>query len=298
MGQTRIKQRCKMNKILKWFENLFENIEQGQEYEQVSKELKECQMGHNHLQRKCETLEEDIESLEEEIKVLLEDLESTEEQLEKKDKHSSLQAYKKWMDTNVSEKQRYYNFGKGRRRVHHAFKESVQYKDAVFEFLSKDMKFDGSMYDSADELVYEFNKHLSRQYPTRSYYAYDRELYGKIEYWANIKETIAKLRDGGKAYDCDDSMILRYSCLYHLLKKYFPGDVWRLRGFIVDLWTGGGHAMLGWVKSGVNSWVPIETTYFDDKQGKLWRGDYTIHNQVLYDIRYSFDHTTEYEKID
>lgn len=98
------------------------------------------------------------------------------------------------------------------------------------------------------------------------------------------------------AHNCDDMMVLRHSCLYYLLKDFFPESVWRLRGFIVDLWTGGGHAMLAWVKEGVNDFVPIETTFYDTKQATMWNNDYVIGNQMLYQIRYSFDHEHEYKK--
>ena len=82
-----------------------------------------------------------------------------------------------------------------------------------------------------------------------------------------------------------------------MLLEQLPGDLWRLRGFIVDLWSGGGHAILAWVKNGPNDWIPIETTFKDVNELKIWNKDYTIRNQLFYQIRYSFDTKYEYKKI-
>ena len=219
-----------------------------------------------------------------------------EKELVEDGKHSSISAYNKWLTTNVRPANIMYDFGKGRKRVHTIFKESIKDEGIIRTFVTDDLGFDGSKYANADNLVYSFNHRLSSKFPTRQYYDSDKHLYGKIEYWAAAKETISKLRTNNKSFDCDDSMTLRYSCLYYLLKDYFPNDMWRLRGFIVDIWTGGGHALLGWVKEGPNDWVPIETTFYDTKSGFIWKNNYTIESQMLYQIRYSFDHITEYKK--
>ena len=55
--------------------------------------------------------------------------------------------------------------------------------------------------------------------------------------------------------------------------------------------------MLAWVKEGVNDWVPIETTFYDARNAYIWEKDYRIREQMLYQIRYSFDKDHEYAKI-
>lgn len=211
-------------------------------------------------------------------------------------KHESLERFKEYLST-IPPTIKKYDFGYGSRAVHTFFKASIQDTEIIWEFIEDMLGFDGSRYDNADDLVYQFNRLLSKKYPTNLYYASDITLYGKIEYWALAKETIQRIKDNKKyLFDCDDSMGLRYSCLYHLLDNYFPEDKWRLRGFIVDLWTAGGHAMLSWVKEGINDWVPIETTFYDNKQGTIWFDDYPMTKQMLYQIRYSFDHEAEYVK--
>jgi hypothetical protein len=57
----------------------------------------------------------------------------------------------------------------------------------------------------------------------------------------------------------------------------------------------GGHALLGWVYSKHNDWIPLETTFMDVQQNKL--KEYTIRNQLFYQIRYSFDEVGEYIKL-
>lgn len=232
-----------------------------------------------------------IEELEAELDIL-------EEALVSHDKHSTLDAYKEWMDSNVSPKSVYYNFGSGRKRVHTIFEESLKDETEIRAFIKDDMNFDGTMFDTADKLVYQFNVKMSNKYPTQNWYAYDDDLYGTAEYWATAKQTIQAIHDNGKYGDCDDMMTLKYSCLYYLLKDLFPNDMWRLRGFIVDVWSGGGHALLGWIKEGPNDWVPIETTFRDADQTFMWNKNYAIGSQLFYQIRYSFDNVNEYVKLE
>jgi len=212
-------------------------------------------------------------------------------------KNYSIDEYKEWLDENIHPHNTYYNFGNGRKQVHTIFADSIKDEELIREFITEDLEFDASRYNTSDTLVLAFNRALSAKYPTRRYYDSDSNLYGTIEYWATAKQTIEKLRRGVKSYDCDDSMTLRYSCLYYLLQDRFPMDIWRLRGFIVDIWTGGGHALLAWVKEGPNDWIPIETTFLDTEQLDIWNKNYRIRNQMLYQIRYSFDNEHEYKRI-
>lgn len=211
-------------------------------------------------------------------------------------KHLDLNTYKEWLLTNTKKTNKYYDFGKGKRRVHTIIAESIKQREEINKFI-ENIGFNPENYKNADDIVYYLNQLISDLYPNAKYYASDSTLYGEREYWATPKETIKKLNKKGKSFDCDDMMVLRYACIHRLLSDYYPEELWRLRCFIVDLWTGGGHAMIGWVKKGVNDWVPIETTFYNSKQNTLWRKNYTIQNQILYQIRYSFNEEGEYERV-
>lgn len=232
-----------------------------------------------------------------EVVNLSNELELLRQELSSSNKHSSIQTYKDWMTANIKPKIQYYNYGKGKKRPHTIFADSLKDEGIIKFFIEEDLDFPDFTPQNADDLVFRFNVEFSKKFPTRNYYAADSTLYKVIEYWATAKETIEKLRTQTHAFDCDDVMVLKYSCLYYLLQEYFPNDKWRLRGFIVDLWSGGGHALLGWVKEGPNDWIPIETTFKDDKNSFIWRKDYTIRNQLFYQIRYSFDNKEEYVQI-
>ena len=251
---------------------------------------------NGELEDENSELSEEVDSLQNKLDEWINKYNSLVEANKITGRHSSLKNYKDFLGT-IPDSDINYDFGFGSMPPHKIFEKSLKDKELIKDFVTADLKFDGSKYQSADLLVLGFNGLLSSKYPTRSYYDYDTNLYGKREYWATAKETILKLRSGRKAFDCDDSMTLRYSCLYYLLKEFFPADLWRLRGFIVDLWSGGGHALLGWVKSGVNNFVPIETTFRDNNQYFIWKNDYVIENQLFYQIRYSFDENNEYVKI-
>lgn len=212
---------------------------------------------------------------------------------EQEDIHSSLPRFRQYIDT-ILPSPRYYDFGKGRRQVHTIFRDALSEdeKKAVIDFLVDFGYGDTDPALSVSQEMFIFNNWFSKKFPTAKYYAYDKELYGQLEYWALPSETIAKLRKGVKAFDCDDVMVLKWACLNWLLPNT---ELWRLRGFIVDLWSGGGHALLGWVDGKKRDWVPIETTFRDGDQHKI--NDYTIRNQLFYQIRYSFDSEHEYERI-
>jgi hypothetical protein len=275
--------------IADWFRNWYKSVQTSDNNDLLS-EISDLELENEHLIVESLVLQSNLDKA-------LEELESLKTPVISSDKHFSIGNYKDWLFKNVLPVKTFYDYGSGRKEVHTIFKESLKDEAIIRAFIVDDLKFLEDDFRDADELVYKFNTFLSSKYPTKNYYAFDTELYGKREYWALAKTTIEKLKAGGKSYDCDDSMILRYSCLYFLLKDYFSEETWRLRGFIVDLWSGGGHAMLGWVKSGVNDWVPIETTFRDVDQSFIWRKDYTIRDQLFYQIRYSFDDEHEYTVI-
>jgi len=244
------------------------------------------------LKKETETLFDNCKKMSQ----IIDDQEDLIESLE--NKHTSLEKYKKWMDANIVPQNQYYDFGQGKKQPHTIFAQSIKDEKIILDFIENFLKFDVSRYNTIDNMVFGFNEVFSYRVPTSKYYASDKTLYGVMEYWATAKETIEKINKGGKAFDCDDNGILRYSCLYLLIKKYYPTEIYRLRGFIVDLFTGDGHFMLGWLRGDdVNDWVPIETTFYNERQSTLWIRKYTIRDQILYRIKYSFDNKHEYVMI-
>jgi len=260
-------------------------------YDKVAINLSACHKGY------CKTITAQHSEIEK-LKVKVKELDLLLEAKKLNDsKHESLESYENFLET-IPPTLKTYDFGHGRRAVHTIFKSSIQDEVEIRDFIINMLGFDGSEYATADELMYSFCIKMSSKYPTKKYYASDTVLYGMIEYWARAKETIQRILDKEpKLFDCDDMMTLKFSCLYYLLRDFFPEDAWRLRGFVVDLWGAGGHAMLGWVKEGVNDFVPIETTYKDIDQRFIWNKNYVIRNQLFYQIRYSFDEKMEYVKI-
>lgn len=281
---------------MKWLNNLLTVFKKGKEYDGLLEELRQKEIEIKVLERVGRNYEEFLEEKDLELLLQSKDLEALEQQLKNKGRHSSLNSYKEWLESNTTPSVINYDFGKGSRRVHSSFKESLQYREELKDFLDNYLKFTND-YDTADELMFQFNVVFNNKYPTVRYYRTDQIMYGKVEYWANVKETIKGIKKGAYG-DCDDVMVLKYCLLRVMLDEKFPEDVWRLRGFIVDILTYGGHAMLGWVKGGdVNDFVPIETTFMEVNQSVYWRKNYTIRNQIMYQIRYSFDDKAEYTRI-
>jgi len=292
------------DKLMRWLDDYYSQDERVI--------LENCREQLSMLKTQLKIREQTIKSLDEETakkdftnKNLVKDIKIRDDRIafledryaQKIGKHYSLETFKKWMDNNIKPKKQFYNYGKGSKQPHTIFSESIKDREVVEDFTKNVLKFDGSKYENSDNLIYYFNRKLTAMFPTKDYYAYDKELYGQTEYWATAKETIEKLKANKKGFDCDDSMTLRFSCLFFLLKNFFPQDLWRLRGFIVDLWSGGGHALLGWIKKGINDWVAVETTFKASEQWRLWEDKYVIRNQLFYQVRYSFDEKKEYVKL-
>jgi len=252
------------------------------------------------------TLQYDKDFLEEEIQNKVEIIEDKNdeiiklrEELIEHNKHSSLFNFKSWMEENISSATKRYNYdGTGSQNVCNIFRSSLIHKDLIEDFTATDLGFDGSKYNNSDDLMYAFNVMFEIKFPVKKFYEHDKNNWGRSEYWATVDKIIEKIRTKKrKADDCDGFMTLKYCMLYYLLEHYFPDDLWRLRGFIVDVRTGGGHAMLAWVKESVNDWVPVETTFYISKFKKDWNKDYCIRDQMLYSIRYSFDNHNAYVRI-
>jgi predicted transglutaminase-like cysteine proteinase len=274
------------------------------EYEQIKKELKiakedlasanvqyhDLWIENQGLNENLRICEKTLISYQKDAGKEITDLQKEIARLTKDNIHASLDRFRQFVET-ILPSPKYYDFGKGKRQVHTIFADAMVSDEriAIVDFMDKYDLI--PQWTDSDSVVMEFSKRFSKKFPTKIYYEYDEELYGKGEYWALPSETIKNLKKG-KFGDCDDIMVLKWACLNYLVA---PFDLWRLRGFIVDLWSGGGHAILGWVDKDKNDWVPIETTFRDTDQAKI--SDYTIRNQLFYQIRYSFDDKHEYERI-
>jgi len=281
-----------------WFKNIWLNIQKSndQQYKNTIKSLRQELIKVN---KQVSINIKEIEEVQTINDLLYETINKQSKQLQDKSKHNSLEMYKWWLINNTKTVIKKYNYdGNGSKDVTTIFSKSLKHEELIRDFTKTDMNFDGSKYKTSDKLIYYFNKYFSIKFPTNKYYEHDKNNWGRIEYWATVNKIIIKFRTKKrKADDCDGFMTLKYCMLYYLLKDYFPQDLWRLRGFIVDIWTGGGHALLAWVKEGVNDWIPIETTFYDTKFVKVWNKNYCIRNQMLYQIRYSFDNKHAYIKI-
>lgn len=284
---------------MKFISKILNTYQKGLEYDSLKDKNDNLRSIIKELREGLQDVENKLERQQEMERELYEQIAELEEENKIINKHSSIENYKKFLNS-IPAKAKYYDFGKGRRRVHTVFQHSLQDEDIIREFINDILQFNAEHDDTADDLVFHFLRIFNNKLPTKRYYDSDIAIYGKKDYWASAKETIERYKaNKRKLFDCDDVMVLVYSCLYYLLQDKFPEEQWRLRGFIVDLWGNlGGHALLGWVKNDdVNDFVPIETTFMDNKQGFMWTQNYRIRNQLFYQIRYSFDNEEEYVRI-
>lgn len=226
-----------------------------------------------------------IQGLQDDIKVF-----------EELDKHSSLSKYLSWLKNNIKRRKVIVDTSLGSVFPHTYLK--VTDKTLVRDF-AQDIIPINSMFKSEDDLVYAFCAGFYKKYPTKKFYESDFEVFKKREVFSTPEETISLLANKGTYADCDNARGLMYACLTVLLDDYFPGwNRLRLLAFDVDIFLGklGGHAILAWVKEGVNDFIPIESTYYQSNFREMWIKEYRLRdNTIAYRIRYSFDDTTEYK---
>jgi len=271
-----------MKQIIDWFKNIIETYNKGKLYDSLEYGNNVLKTENNRLQGHSEALNTLYDTKAKELEEI-------------KAPHNDLIEFKAFVDT-IKPKKQMYDFGSGKKAVHTIFKESLKDDDIIINFIEQTLKFRPEAYSSAEKLVFAFQRTLNAKYPTTRYYASDMVIYGKREFWALAKQTIHKLKtQPSRAYDCDDKMVLMFSCLHIMIETLFPNDLWRLRGFVADLWANGGHALLAWVSDKHNDWVALETTFMDHKQYII--SNYTIRSQLFYQLRYSFDTKNEYVKL-
>ena len=216
-------------------------------------------------------------------------------------KHYSLETFKEYLDENIKPVQKYHSDINGKFRPSRKLRYTQQDEAFAWDFLDNIMEFQHDFYGTkdADYLVYAFNKEFNMKYPASEYYITDEQNYGNKEVWASFSMIYTILKKKQKLDDCDGFMVFKYVCLYLMLKKYFPEDTWRLRGFVTVLRGSGKHALLAWIKGGnMNDWIHIETTYREDLFVSDWNRDLPLNKQALYDIEYSFDQDNEYIKLE
>ena len=214
--------------------------------------------------------------------------------LKDNNKHYSLLTFKRWMNENIVSTQIKYRFRDSYVPVH----LSLHNVDDKFflTFIKNDLHMIVERFVTLESFIYSFVLGFHKRFPVSKYYAYDEDAYGKSEWWENPDIVLQRFLDGKKD-DCDGFTLVMYSCLKAVIMKYYPTEMWRLRCFIVAPITGGGHILLGWVKSGCNDWVPIESTWYTSSFKRAWLENITIRKNSAYDINYSFNHITEYRKI-
>jgi len=210
-------------------------------------------------------------------------------------KHSSLENFKKYLDTSVPSNPKKYNFrGKGEEYCHLSL---TDYSPEIMRtFIEDVMKFDYTTYRTADTMVYNFVLAFHKKYPNNIYYGSDMQNFGVADYWESPNEAVTRFSDK-KSADCDAHGSAIYGCLRYLVETRFPEEKWRLRVFVVGPITGGGHYILSWVKEGPNDWIPLETTWYKDTIKKAWVNNLSLRSQIMYDVWWSFDEITEYAKL-
>jgi len=261
------------------------------DYSNLSEDYQELGDNYEEVKEQNDVMFEEIKDLDKAIIGLNKSL----AKYKHDDVHSSLGRFKSFLQT-LTPTEIQYRFKNKLQPVHEVFEESLLDEKVIRDFTTKTMKFNTNIKSitDAESLVMTFCRRFRLKYSNFIYYTSDMSLYGKSEYWANAKETIYNIAHSKKYGDCDDKMVLVYSCLYYLLKDNYPNDMWRLRGMIADLWSGGGHALLTWVSNEHNDWIALETTFKDVWQDKI--SSYRVRNQMFYQIRYTFDNKHEYVK--
>lgn len=187
---------------MNFLKKILDTYQKGLEYDSLQAEKQELQAKHSSTLNSLKHCESNEDELEREISGLLKQINELEEQLKVSNKHSSLENYKKYLDS-IPAKAKYYNFGKGRRRVHTVLQHSLQDENIIRSFVEEDLGFNPEHDDTADKLVFHFVRVFNSKLPTKKYYASDKEIYGEKEYWASAKETIELYRSGKrKVFDC------------------------------------------------------------------------------------------------
>lgn len=248
-------------------------------------------------------LETDVELANNEISSLNTTISALQKRITDLNKYQDLKTYKEWSKSNLVKKPKYYSFRGVSRPAHNHLQNFSKDHDLINKyeaFLVKNFFFD-KRYDTPDQLVYELNIFLDRHVKRFQGGEYNTEMkiFNKRDYWMSPKEAydyyITKLIAG----DCDDKATWKYCCIVTALIYFgfWEENKWRLKNFIVDIITGEGHYLLGWLKEyegRVVGYVPVESTFRHDLFAKFWKKNMIFKDQMLYKIRFSFDEKTEY----
>ena len=293
-------EKIKTSKLYILIDNFFSKDEQ-QEIDDLEEDMTDLKTSKENLESENKKLSEDISKLEAEKQEAINEKDEWINKYNKllvtNDKHSTLQNYLNWLDKNIKPSACYHTTQNGNIRPHESLARITD-KEKVLAFA--ETVITRNIFKNEDDLVYHFNVSFSSKYPTNVWYKTDSAIWGKSEYWETAEEVIDLIKNKRTFSDCDSVSFLKYWCMRLLLDKYYPEwDKRRLRVFLVSVnITGGGHALLAWIKEGPNDWIPIETTYFNPNFTYVWKGDYRIRdNNIAYDIWYSFDTEAEYKRI-
>ena len=248
-------------------------------------------------------LETDIKLANNEILSLNTTISALQKRITDLNKYQDLKTYKAWFNGHIVKKPKYYSF-RGVSKAAHTHLENFSRNTELIEkyesFLVKNFFYD-KRYDSPDQLVYELNIFLDkyvRRFPGGEYNS-EMKIFNNPEHWMSPSEAYDYYITKKIAGDCDDKGTFKYCCIVTALIYFgfWEEHKWRLKNFIVDIITGEGHYLLGWLKEyegRVVGYVPVESTFRHDKFAEFWKKNMIFKDQMLYKIRFSFDEKTEY----
>jgi predicted transglutaminase-like cysteine proteinase len=218
-------------------------------------------------------------------------------------RNMTLQSFKDYLNDNVAVTEIQYGGGRDKPQALHKFlaltpEMEAKYFAWVFDLSLMDgQKF--SEFKNADEIIHYLNIIINQKIQPSRKYRTDKQAWGKQEYWETAEELYEVIVNTNLGLDCESIAFFKYHCFKSMLTEMnlWNENKWRLRCFRVNILGYGNHVCLGWVKEGVNDWLPVESTFYPDEFEKIWNNDMTLRNNYFYQIECSFDDGREYTKI-
>jgi len=209
--------------------------------------------------------------------------------------HNSIAEFKSYLEANLKKTTRYHNTSMG--KIYPAiFIRTNKATDEMFDKYIKDNFSDLDSYHS--DLIVQIITRFIHNLVKINGYSSDLKRTGKIEDWYSPEDAFELILTQNGSGDCEDYGILLYTLLRRaLIITGFSGELWRLRCFLVNVIGSGYHFSVAWAKESCADWINLETTFYADSFDDVWSKDIPLRNNWLYQIDYSFDTETCYEKI-